>query len=85
MEASTERYQQADPDPLSGIISNFLGSVSSGTITMELDKQPLLQIIINKDDANKIILEVGQKFIEVFLESHMRMISEWIKVHSEIR
>lgn len=79
MEASTERYQQADLDPLSGIILNFLGSVNSGTITIELDKQPLLQLKINQDDIDKINLEFGQKFIEILLEAFTEMISGKIK------
>lgn len=79
MEASTERYQQADLDPLSGIILNFLGSVNSGTITIELDKQPLLRLKINQDDIDKINLEFGQKFIEIFLEAFTEMISGKIK------
>ncbi|MGC1133326.1 MAG: hypothetical protein WA941_10915 [Nitrososphaeraceae archaeon] len=79
MEASTERYQQADLDPLSGIILNFLGSVNSGTITIELDKQPLLRLKINQDDIDKINLEFGQKFIEILLEAFTEMISGKIK------
>lgn len=79
MEASTERYQQADLDPLSGIILNFLGSVNSGTITIELDKQPLLRFKINQDDIDKINLEFGQKFIEILLEAFTEMISGKIK------
>ncbi|MGH9986619.1 MAG: hypothetical protein ACRD8W_21965 [Nitrososphaeraceae archaeon] len=79
MEASTERYQQADLDPLSGIILNFLGSVNSGTITIELDKQPLLRLKINQDDMDKINLEFGQKFIEILLEAFTEMISGKIK------
>jgi hypothetical protein len=50
MEASTEKYQQANLDPLSGIISNIIGLVNSGTITMELDRQPLLRLKINQND-----------------------------------
>jgi len=79
MESSTERYQQADLDPLSGIILNFLGSVNSGTITIELDKQPLLRLKINQDDIDKINLEFGQKFIEILLEAFTEMISGKIK------
>jgi hypothetical protein len=79
MEASIERYQQADLDPLSGIILNFLGSVNSGTITIELDKQPLLRLKINQDDIDKINLEFGQKFIEILLEAFTEMISGKIK------
>jgi hypothetical protein len=79
MEASTERYQQADLDPLSGIILNFLGSVNSGTITIELDKQPLLRLKINQDDIDKINLEFGQKFIEILMEAFTEMISGKIK------
>jgi hypothetical protein len=43
--------------------------VNSGTITMELDKQLLLQLKINQNDINKINLEVGQKFMETLLEA----------------
>ena len=66
-------------DPLSGIILNFLGSVNSGTITIELDKQPLLRLKINQDDIDKINLEFGQKFIEILLEAFTEMISGKIK------
>ncbi len=79
MEASTERFQQADLDPLSGIISNFLGSVNSGTFTIELDRQPLLRLKVNQDDINKINLEFGQKFMEILLEAFTEMISSRIK------
>jgi hypothetical protein len=79
MEASTESYQQADLDSLSGIIPNFLRSVNSGTITIELDKQPLLRLKINQDDIDKINLDFGQKFIEILLEAFTEMISGKIK------
>jgi hypothetical protein len=79
MEASTERHQQAVLDPLSGIISNFVGSVNSGTITIELDKQPLLRLKINQDDTDKINLEFGQKSMEILLETLTEMISGKIK------
>jgi hypothetical protein len=75
MEANTERYQQANLSPLSGIVSSFLGSVNSGTITMELDKQLLLRLNINQKDINKINLEVGQKFIETLLGAFTGLIS----------
>jgi hypothetical protein len=75
MEASTERHQQADLDPLSGIISNFLGSMNSGIITMELDKQLLLRLKINQNDINKINLEVGQKFMETLFGAFTGLIS----------
>jgi hypothetical protein len=76
MESSTERYQQADLNPLSGftVMSNFLGSVDSGMITIELDKQPLLLLKINQDDINKINLEFGQKFMEILLEAFTEVI-----------
>ena len=79
MEASTERYQQADLDPLSGIISNFLGSVNSGTLIIELDRQPLLRLKVNQDNINKINLEFGQKFMEILLKAFTEMISGRIK------
>jgi hypothetical protein len=79
MEARTEWYQQADLDPLSGIISNFLGSVNSGTLTIELDRQPLLRLKVNQDDVNKINLEFGKKFMEILLEAFTEMISSRIK------
>jgi hypothetical protein len=75
MEAGTKRYQQANLSPLSGLISSFLGSVNSGTITMELDKQLLLRLNINQKDVNKINLEVGQKFIETLLGAFTGLIS----------
>jgi hypothetical protein len=79
MEARTERYQQADLDPFSGIISNFLGSVNSGTLTIEFDRQPLLRLKVNQDDINKINLEFGKKFMEILLEVFTEMISSRIK------
>jgi hypothetical protein len=60
MDTSTENYQQADLDPLSGIISNFLGSVNSGTLIIELDRQPVLRLKVNQDDINKINLELDR-------------------------
>jgi hypothetical protein len=75
MEASTERYRQANLGPLSDIISNSLGSVNSGTITMEVDKQFLLRLKINQNELNKINLEVGQKFMEILLEAFTGVIS----------
>jgi hypothetical protein len=79
MEARTEWYQEAALDPLSGIISNFLGSVNSGTLTIELDRQPLLRLKVNQDDINKINLEFGKKFMEILLEAITEMISSRIK------
>ena len=79
MDTSTENYQQADLDPLSGIISNFLGSVNSGTLIIELDRQPLLRLKVNQDDINKINLEFGQKFMEILLKAFTEMISGRIK------
>ena len=75
MEASTERYLQANLGPLSGIISNSLGSVNSGTITVEVDRQFLLRLKINQNELNKINLEVGQKFMEILLEAFTGVIS----------
>ncbi len=79
MDTSTENYQQADLNPLSGIISNFLGLVNSGTLIIELDRQPLLRLKANQDDINKINLEFGQKFMEILLEAFAEMISGRIK------
>ena len=79
MDTSTENYQQADLDLLSGIISNFLGSVNSGTLIIELDRQPLLRLKVNQDDINKINLEFGQKFMEILLKAFTEMISGRIK------
>ena len=79
MDTSTENYQQTNLDPLSGIISNFLGSVNSGTLIIELDRQPLLRPKVNQDDINKINLEFGQKFMEILLKAFTEMISGRIK------
>ena len=79
MDTSTENYQQTSLDPLSGIISNFLGSVNSGTLTIELNRQPLLRLKINQDNINKINLEFGQKFMEILLKAFTEMISDRIK------
>ena len=78
MESSTERYQQDDLNPLSGIISQFLGATNRGTIIVELDRQPLLRLKIDQGDINKINLEFGQKFIEILLETFTEMISDRI-------
>jgi hypothetical protein len=85
MEARTNWYQQADLDPLSGIISNFLGSVNSGTLTIELDRQPLLRLKVNQNDINKINLEFGKKFMEILLEAFTEMISSRIKTIHNLR
>ena len=79
MKARTERHQQTGLDPLSGMISNFLGPVNSGTITIDIGKQPLLKLVINQEDTNNINLEFGQKFMETLLEAWMAMISGGIK------
>ena len=80
MDTSTKNNQQADLDPLSGIISNFLGSVNSGTLTIELNRQPLLRLNINQDNINKINLEFGQKFMDILLKAFTEMISDRIKI-----
>ena len=79
MDTSTENYQQADLDLLSGIISNFLGSVNSGTLIIELDRQPFLRLKVNQDDINKINLEFGQKFMEILLKAFTEVISGRIR------
>ena len=78
MESNTERYQQDHLNPLSGMISNLLRAMNSGTIIVELDRQPLLRLKIDQDDINKINLEFGQKFIEILLEALTEMISDRI-------
>lgn len=67
MTERTENPYQIDPDHLSGAISNLFRSVNSGTITIDIDKQPFLRFIINQGNSNKISLEFGQKFIEMLL------------------
>jgi hypothetical protein len=80
MTRRTESHQQrADIDPVSGMISNILGSVNSGTITIDIDKQPLLRLIINQGDTQKINLEFGQKFMELLFEAVAEMISGKLK------
>jgi hypothetical protein len=70
MTRRTERHQQqAGLDPVSEMISNILGLVNSGTITIDIDKQPLLRLIINQGDTQKINLEFGQKFTELLFEA----------------
>jgi len=61
MTERTENPHQIDPDHLSGAISNLFRSVNSGTITIDIDKQPFLRFIINQGNR------VGQKFIEMLL------------------
>ena len=73
MKASTEGHQNIDP--LSKMISNFLGSANRGTITIDIYKQHVLTLIINPEDTNKISLEFGQKFLEMLLEVFTEMIS----------
>jgi hypothetical protein len=54
MTRRTERHQQqVDLDPVSEMISDILGSVNSGTIAIDIDKQPLLRLIINQGDTKK--------------------------------
>jgi hypothetical protein len=80
MTRRTERnQQQAGLDPVSEMISNILGSVNSGTITIDIDKQPLLRLIINQGDTQKINLEFGQKFTELLFEAGAEMISGKLK------
>jgi hypothetical protein len=80
MTRRTESNQRrADLDPVSGMISNILGSVNSGTITIDIDKQPLLRIVINQGETQKINLEFGQKFMELLFEAVAEMISGKLK------
>jgi hypothetical protein len=85
MESSTERYPQDDLNPLSGIIPKFLGAMNRGTIIVELDRQPLLRLKIDQGDINKINLELGQKFIEILLETFTEMISSRINNLSKMK
>ena len=80
MTRKTESHQQrADLDQVTGMISNILGSVNSGTITIDIDKQPLLRLVINQGDTQKINLEFGQKFMEMLFEAVAEMISGKLK------
>jgi hypothetical protein len=80
MTRRTERYQQqAGSDPVSEMISDILGSVNSGTITIDIDKQPLLRLMINQEDTQKINLEFGQRFTELLFEAAAEMISGKLK------
>jgi hypothetical protein len=74
-----QEHQQINTYTVSKTISKFLGSMNGGTITIEFDKQPLLRLIINQDDTNKINLEFGQKFMEMLLEAGTEMISGKIR------
>jgi hypothetical protein len=72
MTRRTERHQQqAGLDPVS--------ECNSGTITIDIDKQPLLRLIINQGDTQKINLEFGQKFTELLFEVGAEMISGKLK------
>lgn len=73
MRASAEGHQTIDP--LSKMILNFLGSVNRGTVTIDIDKQHLLTLIINPENTNKIRFDFGQKFIEICLEAFTEIIS----------
>lgn len=77
MKASAEGHQTIDP--LSKMISNFLESVNRGTVMIDIDKQHVLTLIINPEDTNKITLDFGQKFMEMFLETFTEMISSKIR------
>lgn len=85
LESSTGRYQQDDLNPLSGIISKFLGATNSGTIIVELDRQLLLRLKIDQTEINKINLEFGQKFIEMLLEAFTEIISGRINNLSKMK
>ena len=61
------------------MISDILGSVNSGTITIDIDKQPLLRLKINQGDTQKINLESGQRFTELLFEAAAEMISGKLK------
>jgi hypothetical protein len=71
MNASAEGHQTIDP--LSKMISNFLGSVNRGTVTIDIDKHHVLTLMVNPEDTNKISLDFGQKFMEMFLEAFTEM------------
>ena len=64
-----------NPDYLSTTISNLFRSVNSGTITINIGKQPFLRLRINEVYSNKIKLEFGQKFAEMLLVTGIESIS----------
>jgi hypothetical protein len=49
--------------------------VNSGTITINIGKQPFLRLRISEGYSNKIKLEFGQKFVEMLLGAEMESIS----------
>lgn len=55
------------PDPLSTPISNCIRSINSGTVTIHIENQPFLKLVITQSDTDKIKLEIGQKFLEMSL------------------
>jgi hypothetical protein len=76
MTERTENPQQIDPDHLSGTISNLFRLLNSGTITIDIDKQPFLRLIIKEGYSNKINLEFGQNFVEMLLVAGIESISD---------
>jgi len=72
----TERTENPlNPDRQSTMISNLFRSVNSGTITIDIGKQPFLKLRINEGYSNKIKLEFGQKFVEMLLVTGIESIS----------
>jgi hypothetical protein len=74
-----KKLQQVNPDPLSETFSNFLASVSRGSIRIDIDNQPILKLTINQADINSIKLELGQKFTEMLLDAGIKTISDKIR------
>jgi hypothetical protein len=76
----TEKTQiLASPHAVSETISNCLRSANSGTVRIDIDRQPFLKLTINQADINIINLEFGQKFMEMLLAAGMEMISSKIR------
>jgi hypothetical protein len=55
------------PDPLFTSISNCLRSISSGTVTIHIENQSFLKLVMTQSGTEKIKLEFGQKFLEMSL------------------
>ena len=72
-----KKLQQINPDPLSETFSNFLASVSRGSIRIDIDNQPILKLTKNQADINSIKLE--QKFTEMLLDAGIKTISDKIR------
>jgi hypothetical protein len=64
MQKRATKHNHASLEPLPSSIPNFLEAVSSGTITIHIESEPVLRLTIRQSDSDRIELEFGQRFVE---------------------